>query len=114
MHDLTVFQNSSMELRNKDIIDAVIPSFKQEFSGGTIIVPAVPSGQTKTLATTDQLPDPHLYAGASAFNSVKNVLANLVSYLQNWADVGNLNMNDILTEVDPGNILELREQEIIS
>ena len=46
-------------------------------------------------------------ASATDFNTLKSILTNLISYLSNWADVGNLNMNDIVSEVDSTNYLGL-------
>ena len=41
------------------------------------------------------------------FQRVCAILGNLLTYLRNWIDVGNLDMNDIITEVDDTNYLGL-------
>ena len=39
---------------------------------------------------------------------IEIILGKLITYLQSWANVGNLNMSDIVSEVDPDNYLGLQ------
>ena len=47
-------------------------------------------------------------ASATDIDRLKLVLSNLLTYLQNWANVGNLNMNDIIEQTDAMNYLGLQ------
>ena len=51
----------------------------------------------RVIATTDDI--------SNADRNLKNLLDNLIDYLQNWINVGNLSMSDIRTTVDTGRIL---------
>ena len=46
-------------------------------------------------------------ASSSDFVVVRRILGNVITYLKNWVNVGNLNMSDIVGEVDEDNYLGL-------
>ena len=186
----------------KTLTTPVIASLKQASNGGTINMPTVASGQTKTLATTDAIPSvsnmvttdtvqnitaqkaflapvicgnglavaigtgttdelqfrvgnsrgdtcaffernatingeetsftlsvptfsqndvlakvseltalQNSVASATDFNTLKTIMTNLLSYLRDWIQVGNLTMNDVVVQSDPANYLHLRQAD---
>ena len=155
--DYIVTTQLEQTLYNKEIVDPILSVFRKSEFGGFIIVPTVPSGSTVTLLTTVDIPnvsnlvstdgtqtitgtktltspvltdgthtismpaaanltanttfatalDIASLASATDIDRLKLVLSNLLTYLSNWADVGNLNMNDIVSEVDSTNYLGL-------
>ena len=50
-------------------------------------------------------------ASATDFNTLKTIMTNLLSYLRDWIQVGNLTMNDVVVQSDPANYLHLRQAD---
>ena len=125
--------DAQQTLTNKTLTTPVIASFRNASGNGLITAPAASSATTlatlelaeaftgiKTLTTpilTDgthtltmpTLTDDRVIATtddlSNADRNLKTVLDNLIDYLQNWINVGNLSMSDIRTTVDTGRIL---------
>ena len=125
--------DAQQTLTNKTLTTPVIASFRNASGNGLITAPASSSATTlatlelaeaftgiKTLTTpilTDgthtltmpTLTDDRVIATtddlSNADRNIKTVLDNLIDYLQNWINVGNLSMSDIRTTVDTGRIL---------
>ena len=69
---------------------------------------------TGTIATQQYVEDALAEMGSANeadYNKIETTISNLVNYLYNWIDVGNLNMKDIYTEVDEYSILSRPEDE---
>ena len=126
--------DAQQTLTNKTLTTPVIASFRSASGNGLITAPSSSSATTvatlelaeaftgvKTLTTpiftdgTHTLTMPTLTADrviattadlTAADTNLKTVLNNLINYLQNWINVGNLSMSDIRSTVDSGNLLE--------
>ena len=96
-NDVLVSADATQTLTHKTITTPIIASLLQASNGGTINLPTVAASDSATLATTDDISD--------ADRALKGVLDNLIDYLANWINVGNLSMSDIRTTVDTGCVL---------
>ena len=96
-NDVLVSADATQTLTHKTLTTPVIASLLQASNGGTINLPTVASSATATLATTADI--------SNADSALKGVLDNLIDYLANWINVGNLTMSDIRTTVDTAHIL---------
>ena len=132
--DTFVAENAEQTLTSKTLTTPIIASFRNASGKGLISTPSANSSSTlatlelaesftgvKTLTTpiltdgTHNLTMPTLTADrviattadlAAADADLKTVLNNLINYLQNWINVGNLSMSDIRSTVDSGNLLD--------
>ena len=96
-NDVLVSADATQTLTHKTLTTPVIASLLQASNGGAINLPTVASSATATLATTADI--------SNADSALKGVLDNLIDYLANWINVGNLSMSDIRTTVDTAHIL---------
>ena len=125
--------DSQQTLTNKTLTTPIISSLRSASGNGLICTPSSSTATTlatlelaesftgvKTLTSpvftdgTHNLTMPTLTADrviattadlTAADTNLKNLLDNLIDYLANWINVGNLSMSDIRTTVDTGRIL---------
>ena len=96
-NDVITAADTTQTLTHKTLTTPVIASLYQANNGGLISLPVIASTDTATLATTADI--------SNTDSALKGVLDNLIDYLANWINVGNLSMSDIRTSVDTGRIL---------
>ena len=95
------------ELTQKTLTEPVIASMRVSSSNANLLsTPAIT--QAETIATESFVTNAINSKDAendTAHNNLVDVVDRLVTYMQNWISVGNINMNDVRAAVDTSSIL---------